>query len=234
MTAKIEFRPRTVSLTSALLPEGGIEIVQAALNNTLVEMPTGFFNAVGIIADCQNRDYDESYLKGLINIFSNAKLSLIGLSHHHFPIEMLAKYGLADIASQPIRQQPPLKSVSTEVSATIPAPITSAQTKVHRGNVRSGQRLYAAGGDLIIIGIVSAGAEVIADGNIHILGSLRGRAFAGAQGNAGNHIFTTEMSAQMVAISGIYLNMETLEQYRGGKNCIITLNPDETMLVVAL
>ncbi len=70
--------------------------------------------------------------------------------------------------------------------------------------VRSGQRVYAAGGDLSIIAAVSSGAELMADGNIHIYGALRGRALAGMNGNLNARIFCQELRAELVSIAGHY------------------------------
>ena len=74
--------------------------------------------------------------------------------------------------------------------------------------LRSGQRLYARGGDLVVLAAVSFGAEVIADGNIHVYGPLRGRAIAGARGNTGARIFSTCLEPQLVSIAGIYRTAE--------------------------
>ena len=74
--------------------------------------------------------------------------------------------------------------------------------------VRTGQQVYAKGGDLIVLALVSAGAEVIADGNIHIYAPLRGRALAGAKGDNQARIFTTCMEAELVSITGIYLSLQ--------------------------
>ncbi|AIL32183.1 septum site-determining protein MinC [Basilea psittacipulmonis] len=71
-------------------------------------------------------------------------------------------------------------------------------------HLRSGQRVYAKNTDLIVIGTVSAGAEVIADGNVHIYGALRGRAVAGAKGDEKAKIFCTHLEAEMLVIAGVY------------------------------
>jgi septum site-determining protein MinC len=81
---------------------------------------------------------------------------------------------------------------------------TAAPTLVVRGPLRSGQRVYARQSDLIVMGVVSRGAEVIADGNIHVYGPLRGKAMAGARGDTAARIFTTGLDAELVAIAGIY------------------------------
>lgn len=80
----------------------------------------------------------------------------------------------------------------------------AAPTMLIDRQLRSGERIYAAGGDLIIVGNVGHGAEVIADGNIHVYGHLLGRAIAGAKGDSAARIFTTYLDPQLVAIAGIY------------------------------
>lgn len=77
-------------------------------------------------------------------------------------------------------------------------------TKVINEPVRSGQQIYARGGDLIVLSSVSHGAEILADGNIHVYGTLSGRALAGVQGNADCHIFCRKLDAELVAIAGHY------------------------------
>ena len=74
--------------------------------------------------------------------------------------------------------------------------------------VRSGQKIYAQGADLVVMGQVSAGAEVIADGNVHVYGMLRGRALAGAGGDTKAKIISTCFEAELVAIAGYYLTFE--------------------------
>ncbi len=70
--------------------------------------------------------------------------------------------------------------------------------------LRSGQRVYARGGDLVVLGVVSHGAEVIADGNIHVYGPLRGRAIAGANGDTEARIFAVAMEPELISIAGTY------------------------------
>ncbi|MEY8879610.1 MAG: septum site-determining protein MinC [Leptothrix sp. (in: b-proteobacteria)] len=75
--------------------------------------------------------------------------------------------------------------------------------------LRSGQQVYARGGDLVVLALVSHGAEVIADGSIHVYAPLRGRAIAGAKGNSAARIFSTCLEAQLVSIAGTYRTTET-------------------------
>ena len=93
--------------------------------------------------------------------------------------------------------------------------------------VRSGQQVYAKGGDLIIIAPVSAGAEVLADGNIHIYGPLRGRALAGVSGDKSARIFCQSLEAELISIAGSYKVNEDLQKDHWKKNTQASLNGDQ-------
>ena len=93
--------------------------------------------------------------------------------------------------------------------------------------VRSGQQVYAANRDLTVLSAVGAGAEVIADGSIHIYGALRGRALAGAQGNEKARIFCREFHAELVAVAGNYKVLEDIPKELRGKAVQIWLDNEE-------
>jgi septum site-determining protein MinC len=95
---------------------------------------------------------------------------------------------------------------------------------VHTAPIRSGQQIYADQCDLTVVGTVGAGAEVIADGSIHIYGALRGRALAGARDNDKARIFCREFHAELVAIAGHYKVMEDLPSDLRGKAVQIWLD----------
>lgn len=88
-------------------------------------------------------------------------------------------------------------------------PVTAPSAMIVDTPVRAGQRVYARGGDLIVTAIVNSGAELIADGSIHVYAPLRGRALAGASGNAEARIFALSMEAELVSIAGTYRTFES-------------------------
>ncbi len=90
--------------------------------------------------------------------------------------------------------------------------IRGSNTKVIREPVRSGQQYYAKGGDLIVLSPVSHGAELLADGNIHVYGPLRGRALAGVTGDTSAHIFCQSLEAELISIAGNYKISEDMDQ----------------------
>ena len=97
--------------------------------------------------------------------------------------------------------------------------------------LRSGQRVYAKGTDIVVLDIVSYGAEVIADGNVHVYAPLRGRAVAGASGNTNARIFSTCMEAQLLSIAGIYRTIETdLPKEVAGKPAKVRLEGEKIII----
>jgi len=93
--------------------------------------------------------------------------------------------------------------------------------------LRAGQIMYAKGRDAIALAAVNAGAELIADGNIHVYGALRGRALAGANGNEQARIFCSKLEADLISIAGVYLSAEALPQDKRGKPVQIFLEDGE-------
>jgi septum site-determining protein MinC len=113
-------------------------------------------------------------------------------------------------------EPPPGPAAAPTVSPPAPAPAPPPPAAMHRPTmivdqpVRAGQRIWAQGGDLIVTATVNAGAEVIADGNIHIYGALRGRAIAGGGTNIEARIFAQNFDPELVSIAGYYAVREGL------------------------
>ncbi|MGH8550918.1 MAG: septum site-determining protein MinC [Methylococcales bacterium] len=130
---------------------------------------------------------------------------------------------------------PPETSITIPVEATAQTSNTadssgrSVATLITKP-VRSGQRIYAANGDLIILAPVSAGAEIIADGNIHVYGTLRGRALAGVKGDLEARIFCSDLKAELVSISGQYQISEGIDDSLRGKPVQIYLSGDSLLI----
>jgi len=93
-----------------------------------------------------------------------------------------------------------------------PAEPEHKPSKIITSPVRGGQQVYAQGGDLIVLAPVSAGAELLADGNIHVYAPMRGRALAGVKGNGKARIFCQQMGAEMLSIAGHYKVAEDLRR----------------------
>lgn len=118
----------------------------------------------------------------------------------------LVKMGLVQAASEvskPSARAPQPLPVQ-EVVREIPGPATMVIDKP----IRSGQRIYARGADLVVLAMVNQGAEVVADGNIHVYAPLRGKAIAGARGNTAARIFSLCLEPELISIAGVYRTSE--------------------------
>lgn len=140
-------------------------------------------------------------------------------------------------AAAPRREPPPVAAAEPARTArpgTAPAAAAASSVgMIQTTPVRSGQQIYADNRDLTVLTTVGAGAEVIADGSVHIYGPLRGRALAGAQGNAKARIFCREFHAELVAIAGHYKVLEDIPKELRGKPVQIWLE-DEQIKIAAL
>lgn len=120
-------------------------------------------------------------------------------------------------------RQPPPEAHAAPAQSAPAAPAAQEPVQARGGGqvilhpVRSGQQIYAQQGDLTVCAGVGAGAEVIADGSIHVYGALRGRALAGAQGNESARIFCREFHAELVAVAGQYKVLDDLPAGLRGK-----------------
>ena len=111
---------------------------------------------------------------------------------------------LNDVVPTPAAAEPEPVPEPEAVPAPEPAPSATAPTRIIDKPLRSGQRVYAAGGDIVVLAAVNPGAEIIADGSIHVYAPLKGRALAGARGDTSARIFTTHLEAELVSIAGVY------------------------------
>ncbi|WP_289005728.1 septum site-determining protein MinC [uncultured Kingella sp.] len=125
----------------------------------------------------------------------------------------------------------------TESTTDKPQPETllTRKTVVVTSPVRTGQQVYAEQADLVVLGMVSEGAEIIADGNIHVYAPMRGRALAGESGDTSARIFLQSMQAELVSIAGIYRVFEqNLPPSLHKKAVQIELQDDERLAIFAI
>lgn len=120
-------------------------------------------------------------------------------------------------------------------AAAAPAPVAEAEPGlVHALPVRSGQQLLAVNRDLTVLSSVGAGAELLADGSIHVYGALRGRALAGASGFTGARIFCREFHAELVAIAGHYKVLDDVPKALHGKPVQVWLDENDILQIQPL
>jgi septum site-determining protein MinC len=150
------------------------------------------------------------------------------------PVILEQKRGKEPQSEAPVAApEPPAEAVAPPPQAPPPAsdaPLQTVESRMITAPVRSGQRIYARNSDLIITAQVSAGAEVIADGCIHIYGSLRGRAIAGAQGDVAARIFCQDMQAEILAIAGRYKVADDIPEDIRGSSAQVRLDGEKLII----
>lgn len=133
--------------------------------------------------------------------------------------------GCKDKRTQNLASEAQFAVMSASKSPT-QAPAKMAPTKIVRTPVRSGQQIYAKDADLVVLNHVSEGAEVIADGSIHIHGTLRGRAIAGASGNTDAVIICNKLNAELMSIAGHYWLTEQFDEQFWQQKVMFSYNND--------
>ncbi|HVB16693.1 MAG TPA: septum site-determining protein MinC [Stellaceae bacterium] len=198
---------------------------------TQVERSPRFFRNAPVVLDLKGADgfaaaADFTEARQLLHEFT---LALVGVQNAEpAQLEAAAEAGLASFAptaAQPSRRAAPA-AVAAAAAPAAAAPPPRASTRLVTTPVRSGTQIYARGADLVVTAAVSAGAELVADGNIHVYGPLRGRALAGASGDASARIFCSRLEAELVSIAGRYLVSEQLPPEQHGSPVQIALVDD--------
>ncbi|TXI84192.1 MAG: septum site-determining protein MinC [Cupriavidus sp.] len=206
----LEFKGRMLSLTRVRVLDSDPHAIEAQLREFAKQMPQAVAGMPVILESDTALD-----LGGLISILKSVGMQPIGVNDGALS-ESARNWGLPVLppdtgkGGRSIEVAPP--AAAEPAPATPTAPVSVAKPpRIILEPVRSGQQIYAEGGDLIILNTVSAGAEVVADGCVHVYGGLRGRAIAGARGDKTARVFCRRFEAELVAICGIYAVAEQMQ-----------------------
>ncbi len=219
MAKPIEFKAGSLTAMSAVLREIDNVRLSDALQVMLGGMGEFFAGEATIIDVSQAKSFpDKADWAGTLSLLRRYGLQPVALrgapEHLHASAR---KAGLAILTEQAARLKaessipPAAAEPQPEPVSEAPAPLAApmaAGTMVIDRTIRSGQQSYAKGSDLVILGAVSNGAEVIADGSIHCYGPLRGRALAGASGNKKARIYSSNFGPELIAVAGVYRTFE--------------------------
>lgn len=229
-TSAIELKSATLEAMRAVLRSDDCSAIAAALDARLGNMP-GFFSGEPVVIDCSELPADARLdLPAIRDALGRHALTAVAVQAAcDESADEARALGMAVLAAESAPRAVPAPTLESAPETPAPAPepspapapepvaasapeavVTQAQrrTEIIDKPLRSGQRIYARGCDLVVLAMVSAGAEVIADGNIHVYAPLRGRALAGASGDTQARIFTTCFEAELVSIAGVYRTFE--------------------------
>jgi septum site-determining protein MinC len=218
--ASIEFKGSSFTLSVLHLKTSILVDIRTDLADKVAQAPD-FFYLVPIVASIEQLEGSIDYqaIKTLIESFNFTFVGFTGtVSKEQRTLIRELGFSFVNTAKANTVEK---TTISAEAEAVETKRVAETpernlfSDKIHRGQIRSGQQVYAKDQNLVVIGSVSAGAEVIADGNIHVYGSLRGRAIAGAKGHHRAQIYCQNLEAELVSINGNYWLSESMEQYWG-------------------
>lgn len=219
-SATFELKGRMVTVTVLRLSTTDIETLLGQLDARMAAAPD-LLRALPLVLDLQPvaAEVSASRLAALLMELRRRSLVPIALRGEGEPLKQLAaEVGLGLLSQLADDPQPhsPDKSATHGEAKSVPGRI------LHQP-VRSGQQVYARGGDLIALASVSPGAELLADGNVHAYGALHGRVLAGVQGNTEARIFCQSLDAELIAIAGHYQVSEQISEAKRGRQAQIFL-----------
>jgi septum site-determining protein MinC len=200
-----------------------------------VKMAPHLFERIAVCIDLSSLEIDHhpqpDEINAVFDAVRRAGMLPVGLGRATDEVEALARALNVPVLTQYRNQRGTPTATPAVETAPAPAPVQAtpapaavadvsdfASTALMRVQpVRSGQRVYARNRDLVVTSTVGAGAEVIADGCVHIYGSLRGKALAGARGEVSARVFCQEFNAELVSIAGVFRVFETIPSELAGK-----------------
>jgi septum site-determining protein MinC len=236
----LEFKSSTFSVPVLVLSSDNLVVIEQQLQEKISLAPE-FFRNSPLVLDLQeiNKQGYDIDIVALTDIIRKAGLLPIGIrggnvQQNKQAIELLLPvYSIHSGGVSADTQKPktiiPVPETKTDIDADVDVGVDVTTTTLITQPIRSGQRLYAAG-DLVILAQVSAGAEIMAEGNIHVYNTLRGRALAGVRGNTEARIFCFDLQAELISIAGNYKVSEDLDESVRNKPVQIYLQ-DQALII---
>lgn len=229
-TAAVELKSGSITLPILKVHTSDLAEVDLQLAQKLGKAPEFFRHApiivdLGDLSASQKLELDFIALLGMLQEHALVPVGMRGGTADQQKAAQAEKIAvLAEVRAEPA---PAAEAKAPERRRVPPPPRpAAASTKVIDQPVRSGQRVYASGGDLIVLAQVSPGAEIMADGNIHVYGPLRGRAMAGMKGDTSARIFCQDLQAELLSVAGHYRISENIPDEVKGVPVQIFLDGD--------
>jgi septum site-determining protein MinC len=229
----VEIRFGQVGLAQVRIRTTDAGVILDELTGRVASAPQ-FFERTAVCLDLSalEKEPTTSEMRAVFDAVKRAGMLTVGLAHGTQAVDTLARSLDVPVLTQ-FRVQGKASPVQPVKEAPKAAPPPSEPPVLHPPSlmqhqpVRSGQRVYARNSDLVVTSTVGAGAEVIADGCVHIYGTLRGRAVAGARGEVTARVFCQEFHAELISIAGVFRVFETLPPELVGKPVQAWLDGDD-------
>ncbi|WP_027014460.1 septum site-determining protein MinC [Comamonas composti] len=229
-----DLKSAQLPVLAVTLRDTDVRVLVADLAQRLADDPD-FFDNDPVLIDLSHvseaeEDIDFAVLVDALRLHHTVPVAVRGGSLAQMQAARAA--GLTSVPQAPAaRPAPEVQEVVREIEVVREVSAPPADALIVDKPLRSGQRVYARGTDIVVLAMVSYGAEVIADGNVHVYAPLRGRAVAGARGNTEARIFSTCMQPQLLSIAGIYRTIETdLPPELAGKAAKVRLDGEKILI----
>jgi len=235
----LEFKSSTFSVPVLVLSSDNLVVIEQQLQEKISLAPE-FFRNSPLVLDLQeiNKHGYVIDIAALTDIIRKAGLLPIGIRGGNvqqnkqalellIPVYSIHSGGVSNETQKQKKIIPPVPEPKTDTDTGADADVTT--TTLITQPIRSGQRIYSVG-DLVILAQVSAGAEIMAEGNIHVYNTLRGRALAGVRGNTEARIFCFDLQAELISIAGNYKISEDLDETVRNKPVQIYLQ-DQALII---
>lgn len=221
-----KLKGRFYTFTVLQLLDVDIKHFEQYLSEVVATAPR-LFDRTPIVLDCSAIDADKLDLQAYCQRMRlNGMLPIAIQGGNEWLNTVAQAQGLALLHASSNHDKP--LTLESEDSQALQAATGVVRPKLVSSPVRSGQQVVSKGGDLIITAAVSHGAELLADGHIHVYGALRGRALAGIAGDRNARIFCQSLDAELVAIAGFYRLSDAMEPI--SRPCQIFLQDDHIQI----
>jgi len=219
-----KLKGRLYTLTVLQIISSEMRLLSQQLSDVISQAPKLFENAPVVLDFSVVKDSDID-VQQFCQILREQGIVPVAIQNASPLIETVAHcQGLAVLNSSST-QDKVIEHKTQEKKSVTPV---AAASKLYTVPIRSGQQVVAKNSDLVVVSSVSHGAELLADGNIHVYGALRGRALAGISGNSDARIFCQSLEAELVSIAGYYRLSDAMDKVDGP--CQIFLNQDQIQI----
>jgi len=234
----LEFKSASLTVPVLLLASDDLALIEHQLEEKIAQAPEFFRNSPLLVdlqkLNSQNLAIDVVAVIALLRTHGFLPIGVRGGTETQneqvlslgLPVHSLHSTNPAPVAKVAA------KTLNLPAVEEKPQASQTVENKLVNQPVRSGQRVYAKG-DLIVTATVSAGAEIMAEGNIHVYGSLRGRALAGVLGNVNSRIFCSDLQAELISIAGIYQLSDDISKHGAHHPVQISLD-NQTLVIKAI
>ncbi|MBA2778211.1 septum site-determining protein MinC [Billgrantia kenyensis] len=227
------FKGGMLPMTVMELASADPEQIREQLSGKLSQAPA-FFQHTPVVLSVEKLDEPHLALERICAVCRTHKLLPVAVRGGADPVKQSAwALGLGwfppsdGTRARSLEEVPPMVAPESGVGEPEVAAAVTTGGRIYRGTVRSGQQVSAPEGDLVVIGAVNAGAEVLAAGSIHVYGPLRGRALAGIHGDNAAGIFCRELRAELLSVAGNYKRLEDIDPHLLGGSVQVSLRDDQ-------